>query len=452
MTDQNKKGTGQIVKRNTEEEQCLVYLEASLGISVTRFSLLDTIVGKGNKLSEGIKNRVFITNVGQQYKFYLGQFSPDKLVPAKSTLDNNGISPNTVNSPEAKQNKLSKVVTNSYRLLFGQANLIKSFDNTDIKGEITSSTPEINPFKNKETSFKYLITGSNTSSSNNKLSVLKNVTFDITYPIKCCDCGAEESAETQMIYCWTDRKYFCMNCDKNWHEQKEKRALGYHYRTQKYKYTLTYFGNCQIPGHLNKPFQYFDEKNKTCLCVKCVESLNSNERINQDISYIDDFLEVKKSKENLLNAKIDSVCEDIKQRLVYAEGIWDTIDKYEKQYCNELEEKRVESIKMMQDEGYARSTFLSCIFMEIQRIIKEIDSKFIFNKNQRNNVDVSTFLYMNDIYLQYMQKELTTNLDFLSSTNLESFVKPIVTLNDNNAALYPQIQLKEYVKQEESLT
>ena len=65
--------------------------------------------------------------------------------------------------------------------------------------------------------------------------------------------------------------------------------------------------------------------------------------------------------------------------------------------------------------------------MEIQRIIKEIDSKFIFNKNQRNNVDVSTFLYMNDIYLQYMQKELTTNLDFLSSTNLENFVKPIVT-------------------------
>ena len=88
------------------------------------------------------------------------------------------------------------------------------------------------------------------------------------------------------------------------------------------------------------------------------------------------------------------------------------IDQYEKKYCTELEEKRIESIKMMQDEGYARSTFLSCIFMEIQRIIKEIDSKFIFNKNQRNNVDVSTFLYMNDIYLQYMQKELTTNLDF----------------------------------------
>ena len=146
--------------------------------------------------------------------------------------------------------------------------------------------------------------------------------------------------------------------------------------------------------------------------MKCVESLNSNERIYQDISYIEDYLKIKKSREDLLNSRIDSVCEDIKQRLAYAEGIWEQIDQYEKKYCTELEEKRIESIKMMQDEGYARSTFLSCIFMEIQRIIKEIDSKFIFNKNQRNNVDVSTFLYMNDIYLQYMQKELTTNLDF----------------------------------------
>ena len=57
--------------------------------------------------------------------------------------------------------------------------------------------------------------------------------------------------------------------------------------------------------------------------MKCVESLNSNERIYQDISYIEDYLKIKKSREDLLNSRIDSVCEDIKQRLAYAEGIWD---------------------------------------------------------------------------------------------------------------------------------
>ena len=193
MTEQNKKGA-QVVKRNTEEEQCLVYLEASLGISVTRFSLLDTIVGKGNKIGEGLKNRVFITSSGQQqYRFYLGNFSIDKILPNKSTLDNNPINQSLSPPSEMKINKVSRVVNNSYKFLFGQANLGKSYDLTDIKGEITSSTPEINPIKNRDTAFKYLITGSNTSSSNNKLSVFKNVTFDITYPIKCCDCGNEES-------------------------------------------------------------------------------------------------------------------------------------------------------------------------------------------------------------------------------------------------------------------
>ena len=42
----------------------------------------------------------------------------------------------------------------------------------------------------------------------------------------------------------------------------------------------------------------------------------------------------------------------------------------------------------MYDEGYIRETILGCI---LQRIINEIDSKIIFIKNQRNNVDVSIF-------------------------------------------------------------
>ena len=48
----------------------------------------------------------------------------------------------------------------------------------------------------------------------------------------------------------------------------------------------------------------------------------------------------------------------------------------------------------------------------------------------------------------YMQKELTTNLDFLSSTNLENLVKPIVTLNDSNASQYPPIEFDEYTRDE----
>jgi hypothetical protein len=143
------------------------------------------------------------------------------------------------------------------------------------------------------------------------------------------------------------------------------------------------------------------------------------------------------------------VCDDIDQRLAYAESVWEQVDTYEKKYYTELEEKRALSINMMKDDGYARTTFLSCIFMEIQRIIKEIDSKVIFNKIQRNNADVSTFLYMNQIYLTYMQKELTSNLDFLASTNLETFLKPIIAIDDLNMVMYPQEEFMEYERKDD---
>jgi len=99
----------------------------------------------------------------------------------------------------------------------------------------------------------------------------------------------------------------------------------------------------------------------------------------------------------------------------------------------------------MYDEGFARQTFLCCIFMEIQRIIKEIDSKIIFIKNQRNNVDVSTFLYMNQIYYLYMQKELISNLDYLCSSNLEFSAKSIITINDKDDKKYEPLKLEPFV-------
>ena len=205
---------------------------------------------------------------------------------------------------------------------------------------------------------------------------------------------------------------------------------------------MIYFGNCPCPGHLNKPYQYFDEQNKMCLCVKCVEALNNVEKVNNYISYIDDYLKEKEAKEDFLNSKIDAACQEIKERLAYAEGIWSQIDKYEKDYCAELDRKRNKGINDMCEEGYARQTFLCCLFMEIQRIIKEIDCKVIFNKNQRNNVDVSTFLYMNIIFNEYMREELSKNLDNLLGTNLDSFNKPIIAKNETQE--FPTIHFKPF--------
>ena len=113
MKDQNKQGIVTTVKRNSEEEQCRVFLEASLNIGVPNFSLSDIIIGKGNKLTEGLKNHVFLSNINQQFKFYLGQFSLDKLIPYKISyphdekIINENIN-NLKNNVQIKSNKNNK--------------------------------------------------------------------------------------------------------------------------------------------------------------------------------------------------------------------------------------------------------------------------------------------------------------------------------------------------------
>ena len=112
-----------------------------------------------------------------------------------------------------------------------------------------------------------------------------------------------------------------------------------------------------------------------------------------------------------------------------------------------INKKRKKSKKeeKMYEEGYARQTFLCCIFMEIQRIIKEIDSKIIFIKNQRNNVDVSTFLYMNQIYQLYMKNELIANLEYLCNSPSELSTKPIITLLDKDAKKIEPLKLEPFI-------
>ena len=443
MSDQNKKGGESVPKRNPEEDVTWLFLEASLNMAVARLNLHEIQSGKSKAL-DGVRNKVFLVHSNQQYKYYLGNFSIDKLEKEK-IANNNDILPSggqlDLKGLDLKKNanKDSKI---AYKIYTGYVNWKNTWDISDIKEVITSSTPEINPFKNKSKAFKYVIN----SNDSNKIGSLKQVDFEIFVSKRCCVCGSEDSPNNRLVYCQNDRNFFCSTCDKTWHEQKEKMSLNLHLRTTNFKYTLTYFGNCIQPGHFNKPFQYFDEKNKACLCVKCVEQfLNNPEKINKEIAFVEEYLKIKKIEEDFLNSRIDSICEEINHRLLYAEDVWKKIDKYEKEYCQELDDDKNDNLKRMYDEGFARQTFLCCIFMEIQRIIKEIDSKIIFIKNQRNNVDVSTFLYMNQIYLLYMSKELIANLEYLCSTNLEISTKNIITINDKDDKKFEPLKLEPFI-------
>ena len=437
MADQGNKQENPQVRRNPEEDVIMLFLEASLNIGIVRKSLTENPSGKG-KVIEGGKNRVFLFKTNQDYKYYLGNFSIDKLESCKKVNNQDLILQGVGNDGKyAKKNLFHTKI--EYTVQTGYVNYTNNWDNPlDNKDILT----DINPAKNRANAFRYVI---NSNDTNNKIGSLKDVKFEIFLIKRCCLCGLEESHNNKLVYCQNDRNFFCTNCDKTWHEQKEKMSLNLHLRTNNFKYTLTYFGNCTINLHYNKPFQYFDEKTKQCFCVKCMDQfLNNPEKINS-IIFIEDYLKVKSVKEDFLNSRINSVCEEINRRLQYAEDVWDNIDMYEKDYLQELEDDKNDNLKKMYDEGFARQTFLCCIFMEIQRIIKEIDSKIIFIKNQRNNVDVSTFLYMNQIYSQYMKNELSANLEYLCQTNLETSTKSIVTINDKDDKKYEMLKLEPFV-------
>ena len=236
---------------------------------------------------DGVKNKVFLIQPNQQqYKFYLGNFSKDKLEKDKIANNNN----------DAKA---------AYKLSTGYVNWKNTWDTSDINEKITSSTREINPFKNKLKYFRYDI-------NENKIGSLKHFTFEIFVIKRCCVCGAEDSQSNRLVYCPNDKNFFYTTCDKIWHEQKEKMSFNLHLRNANYKYTLAYFCNCTIEVHFNKPFEYFDINNKQCICVKCVELfLNNPDKINKEIVFIEDYLKVKKVDEDFLISRIDSICEEI---------------------------------------------------------------------------------------------------------------------------------------------
>ena len=438
MSDPNNKPENQVAKRsNPEEDVIWLFLEASLNLGIVKKIISDNSSGKG-KVIEGGRNRVFLIRLSPEYKYYLGNFNIDKLESCKNPNKQDIVPQGPgVDAKYAKKNLSHSKI--EYTIQTGFVNFTHKWDSPSDNKELLA---EINPTKNKITSFRYVI---NQEGTTNKIGSLKDVKFEIFITKRCCICGIEDSHNNKLVYCQNDKNFFCTNCDKAWHEQKEKMSLNLHLRTTNFKYTLTYFGNCTLSGHYNKPYQYFDDNAKQCFCVKCLDQfLNNPDKLNS-IKFIENYLKDKSVEEDFLNSRINSVCEEIDRRLAYAEDVWNKIDKYEKEYLQELEDDKNENLKKMYAEGFARQTFLCCIFIEIQRIIKEIDSKIIFIKNQRNNVDVSTFLYMYHIYSLYMNNELVTNLNYLCSSNLEIANKNIVTVNDKDDKKYELLKLEPFV-------
>jgi hypothetical protein len=248
---------------------------------------------------------------------------------------------------------------------------------------------------------------------------------DYDMNINCCGCGKSQSG---MIYCHNDKKYFCVNCDDNYHKKSIYSTIKNHKRSDYIGFSNIYKSTCD--EHKLKPLEYYCADCRAIFCHKCLEENNTTKFHEKHvIHYIQDYLpELNRGAEDLSrqvedkNRQVDLL---LLQNDINAKEVQKVLQNLE----NSLIERRNRCIKEVEKETLSRNTYLASLCIELQRINYEIESKIAFLKNQKNNADQATFISMANAFNSYINNELSKNLDFLIKTNIEKTNDKLVELD-----------------------
>ena len=189
MSESNNKQGNQEEPRNPEEDIIWLILEACLNVCIIKETreISDNSNAKSKSI-EGGKNRVFLLDRSSQnnFKYYLGNFSIDKLENCKIS-DKKEVPVQGVGGDLAKNAKKNLSHTKEkYEIHTGFVNYNHIWDCPSDEKEMLAL---INPTKNKEQSFRYLISPENNNV--NKIGSLKNLKFEIYLNKRCCLCGID---------------------------------------------------------------------------------------------------------------------------------------------------------------------------------------------------------------------------------------------------------------------
>jgi hypothetical protein len=92
-------------------------------------------------------------------------------------------------------------------------------------------------------------------------------------------------------------------------------------------------------------------------------------------------------------------------------------------YQVKSQERLYLAIAELQSEVLNRTTYLSSISVELQRLITEIDTKISFIKNMYSNTDNATFIALTNVFNEYMKKDLIHNLEIMMNVNIEGITQ-----------------------------
>ncbi len=88
-------------------------------------------------------------------------------------------------------------------------------------------------------------------------------------------------------YCHNDNKYFCANCDDEYHNKSHK-TLKNHKRSSAMTFSITYQGNCSVPGHQLKAYEFFCVQCKAVYCIKDIHEGSHKNLEGHEIKYLYD--------------------------------------------------------------------------------------------------------------------------------------------------------------------
>ena len=234
-----------------------------------------------------------------------------------------------------------------------------------------------------------------------------------------------------------DIRVCCSKCLRKTKENEDRKEYKLIDNT---KYSIRYFWYCDIPGHNTKKYEYYCKDCNRPYCVKCLinEHLDLNETHN--LIRITQKDNEKDKDENLEQNDIESKigCKDkikeINRQKIKNDKIWEEINDAGDKAELSLRERESKAIVEVKNEILARCTFLTSMGYELQRMIGELDFKTKFIHDLKKDSNVSTFLNMNNMFLEDLKNHYAPNLEKIEALPLDKFLETFHKIDKK----YPQ--------------
>ena len=159
--------------------------------------------------------------------------------------------------------------------------------------------------------------------------------------------------------------------------------------------------------------------------INIKDNNNYNNNINNIVNEKQNDLNKSDIEKNEINSKI--FCRDkikeINRQKIKNDKIWEEINDAGDKAELSLRERESKAINDVKNEIFERCTFLASLGFELKRMIGELDFKTKFIQDLRKDSNISTYLNMNNMFLEDMKNHYIPNLEKIESLPLDKFLE-----------------------------